>query len=180
MRLQSVHSRLTAQAMSRRPSPWPRLATAMVLLVVAAACGGDSAGPGNPQGSLSARVDGANWSANTGVMVLRANGYVSFGGSRSSGSTTLTIAFPDQGPQTYAIPATIGLNMNYTEGTTGALWQAIGFGTALGGVGTGSVVVEVLTAERVAGTFSFTAPAAQTSAASGTKTVTNGAFDIKF
>ena len=45
--------------------------------------------------------------------------------------------------------------------------------------GTGSVIITELSHTRIAGTFSFSAPALITSGAMGTKIVTSGTFDVK-
>lgn len=166
--------------------PSPRLLRAPILVagltvLALAACGGDGDGPGGPSGSgtLTARVDGSTWTATSGILALRVNNFVSFTGSVGA-NTSITIAFPDEGPGTYSIPAAVGLNFNYGVFSNGHLWQALAMGTQLGGVGSGSVTVTTLNSERVAGTFEFTAPAAQSSGATGTRVVTNGAFNIRF
>jgi hypothetical protein len=53
------------------------------------------------------------------------------------------------------------------------IWQAGGVTT-----GTGTVVITVLTARELAGTFSFSMVAGPN--ATGAKNVTNGAFDMSF
>lgn len=45
--------------------------------------------------------------------------------------------------------------------------------------GTGSVIIAELSSTRVAGTFSFSAPALIASGAMGTKLITSGSFDVK-
>ncbi len=148
------------------------------LLLVASACGGDNAGPSG-SGSLSARVDGSTWTANHGIGAARTNSFISIAGSVGA-TSNIAIAWPDEGTGTYTIPTPVGMNMNYGLYANGHVWQALAMGTQLGGLGTGSVTVTTLNAERVVGTFQFTAPAAASSGASGQKVVTNGVFDIKF
>jgi hypothetical protein len=157
------------------------LLAAGLILVVLAACGGDGGGPGGPSGSgtLTARVDGSTWTATSGILALRANNVISFTGSVGA-TSHIAIAFPDAGTGTYSVPTAVGLNFNYGVFSTGHVWQALALGAQLGGVGSGSVTVTTLNSERVAGTFEFTAPPAQSSGATGTKVVTNGSFNIKF
>lgn len=151
------------------------------LLLVGSACGGDGGGPGGPSGSgtLTAQVDGNGWTATSGILALRQSNFVSITGSVGSLSS-ITIAWPDEGTGTYSIPLATGMNLNYALFGSGHVWQALAMGPQLGGVGTGSVTVTTLNAERVVGTFQFTAPAAASSGASGQKVVTNGAFNITF
>lgn len=156
-----------------------RAAGALVpLLLLVIACGGDGSGPSG-SGTLSARVDGSSWNATAGIVAMRVNNFISITGS-VGGNTVLTIAWPDDGPGTYSIPTSVGLNMSYGIYGNGHLWMALGIGTQLGGVGSGSVTVTTLDSERVAGTFEFTAPAAESSGATGTKVITSGVFNIKF
>jgi hypothetical protein len=150
-------------------------------LLAGSACGGGNGGPAGPSGSgtMTARVDGATWTATSGIVAVRINNFVSVTGSVGAVSH-ITIAWPDEGADTYAIPLATGMNLNYGLFGSGHLWQALAMGTQLGGVGTGSVTVTTLNAERVAGTFQFTAPAAASSGASGQRVITNGAFNIPF
>lgn len=153
----------------------------LVALVLLTACGGDGGdGPNGPgaEGTMTARVNGASWSANSGVLALRINNFISITGSVGS-TSNITIAFPDEGAGTYSIPGAVGMNMNYSLFGPNHLWQALGLGPS-DGLGSGSLTVTTLTAERVAGTFQFTAPAAQSSGATGQAVVTEGAFNIRF
>lgn len=140
--------------------------------VLAASCGGGSGtptGPGN--GSMTAQVDGTAWRASQGVAATRAAGFVGVGGSASDAST-ISFAFPDTGPGSFTVASPNGTNATYVKSGQG--WTA-----AFGGGGSGTITVTTLTASRVAGTFSFTAPGV-VGGASGNKTVTNGSFDISF
>jgi hypothetical protein len=146
-------------------------------LALAAACGGDSTGPGNTgDAAVRARVDGANW-ASLAASAVRANGFVGIGANAANGST-MGLGFPDA-TGTYTMTTTVGLNASYGILATGELWMAVGLG-AQNAVGSGTVVVTELTAERVRGTFNFVAPASQGSGATGTRTVTEGTFDVRF
>lgn len=163
-------------------APAIRSLAAVALLVTVTACGSD--GPTNPpesDGSITATVDGQPWSSTIAVANYASEGFASVGGnSGTTGNVTnLTIAFPAS-VGTHVIPDATGMNMNFSILQPSQLWQALAMGTQLGGVGTGTVTVTTLNAERVVGTFSFVAPAATSSGATGNKTVTNGSFNVKF
>jgi hypothetical protein len=128
---------------------------------------------------MTARVDGSSWSATSGILAVRNSGFVSITGSVGA-TTSISMAWPDEGAGTYSIPTPVGMNFNYSVFSSGHVWQALAMGTQLGGVGSGSVTVTTSNSERVVGTFQFTAPAAVSSGATGQKVVTNGAFNIRF
>jgi len=65
------------------------------------------------------------------------------------------------------------LNLVNISSATGQTWSTVAPGS------TGSIVITTYTANRIAGTFSFTA-AALSGGATGTLTVTNGSFDVTF
>lgn len=136
-------------------------------------CGGGdgNTGPNNGpnNGSLSATVDGSSWSA-ANVAAVRSSGFVGIGAGASDLST-ISFAFPDH-TGTFTVAGQDGTNASYITG--GKTWTAT-FGTG----GSGTITVTALDASHVAGTFSFTAPGLS-GGATGTKTVTNGTFDIDF
>jgi hypothetical protein len=163
-----------------RKGRWLSCTITALLYALLTACGGDG-GPLEPvatDNSITATVDGSPWNGSSTALAMRSSGFISVTGTVAS-NTYIAFAFPDGGPGTYSIPNAVGMNFNYGEYSTGRLWQALGMGT-LGGVGAGSVTVTTLTAERVAGTFQFTAPAAASSGATGTRTITNGAFNVRY
>lgn len=151
------------------------------LLAVCAGCGGSdsptgpggSGGPNN--GTFSARINGTNWSATiiTPGMAQTA-GHVS---ALGSGSLNLSIAFAWQDqltPGTWTIGAggqSVGFNANMSQ--DGQVWIA-----GAGG-GSGTLTITTRTANRVAGTFSFTMVPGQ-GGGTGTREVTNGQFDVTF
>jgi hypothetical protein len=152
----------------------PTLATALACLVLVAACGSDD--PTEPQddqlanGTFTARIDGENFNA-TAAAVVSSNNIISVGAGNASGKT-LGFAFLSTGPGTYAIPASIGTVGTHTF--TGKTWSASAI------QGSGSVVLTTQSANRVAGTFSFVLQADAASGATGTRTITQGRFDLTF
>ncbi len=133
--------------------------------------GGDNTGPNNQTGdhTMSASVDGSSWSA-LNAAAARNNGFVGVGASASDLST-ISFAFPDH-TGTFQVGGQDGTNASFISG--GKSWTAA-FGTG----GSGTITVTTLTATRVSGTFSFVAPALS-GGATGSKTVTNGSFDVEF
>ncbi len=156
-----------------------------VLAVAAAfavlACGSDSSnstepppGGGALNGSMSAKVNGESWTATMSVQAGYANGILAFAGVDGN-NATLAIALAPAGPGSYAISGASGTNASYTlTGGQGLVWQAVSV------VGSGSVEIDTLTATRATGTFHFELPAVASSGATGTKSITEGKFDVKF
>jgi len=144
------------------------LATLSLAAVVA--CGGDDdpSGPVLTQGPLSARVDGATWTAAT-AFATNTGGFVAVGASNLAGEA---IGFALQGATTgtYAVGPSIPTNFSLTIGTN--VWAA---GPA---TGSGAVVITTLNATRVAGTFAFEVVSGTRTPA--TRSITEGAFDIEF
>ena len=63
---------------------------------------------------------------------------------------------------------------NATYSVAGAAWAANAV------AGSGTITITELDADHIAGTFSFVASASPGSSATGTRTVTEGEFDIEF
>ena len=149
----------------------PILALALPL---ATGCGDDSSGvdqSDNDDGSLSARIDGSTFTAFT-VSAVYSGGILAIAGARVTPAGTISFAFPVSGPTPVSIGTSSALNAVYTTGSQS--WAAFS------STGSGSVTITSLTASRAVGTFSFTMLPNAQSGASGTKTVTNGAFDVTF
>jgi hypothetical protein len=150
-----------------------RIGILAVGAAMALGCGGGdgNTGPNNGpnNGSMSATVDGSGWTARS-VAATKTAGFVGVGGGASDGST-IAFAFPDH-TGTFTVAGQDGTNASYTAG--GKSWNAV-FGSG----GSGTITVTALDASHVAGTFSFTAPGLS-GGATGTKTVTNGTFNIEF
>ena len=157
-------------------------ALAAVALASVIACGGDSTGPGdddddddNPivlaNGSMSARIDGAQWRASAAIAATNNNGLVAIAGTDGTGRT-IAFGVIAGGTGTFTTNSTSGTNFLIAEG--GASWHA------LLTTGNGSITFTTLTATRAVGSFSFTAPPVGGTTASGTRNVTQGAFDVTF
>lgn len=124
-----------------------------------------------PNGFMTARVDGQPFTASVSVFGINTNGVFGVSGADASGRIIGLGGLAQVGEQTIGMgnPA----NSTYTE-AAGVFWAANATS------GSGTITITELDAEHIAGTFSFVAPASQGSSATGTRTVTNGAFDIEF
>jgi hypothetical protein len=156
--------------------------------VFVSACGGSPTSPGTTtttgpivtaHGSMSATVNGVAWNATT-VSATNIPGSVGFlevvGIDLALQAVGFTLG-PGQAPGTWPMigtsPAAIGSVNTGPVGSTQS-W------TAGPGLGSGTIVIATLTATGASGTFSFTAPALAFTGATGTKTVTNGVFNVTF
>jgi hypothetical protein len=155
-----------------------RLLALLLPLPVAAAiaCGssdgstGLGGGGSLVNGSFSAKIDGATFTA-TAATVVSSSGIVSVGAGNASGRT-LGFAWVDGGTGTYPVGsgnATVGTH-TYQSHT----WSASAI------QGSGTITITTKTATRVAGTFSFVLQPDAASGATGTRTITNGVFDLTY
>lgn len=153
---------------------------ASLALLAFDACGGNDGGPtgtsGNTNvgdGTMSATINGAAWRS------LRS-------GDKGSRNGTIYAVVGLNGSYTIALgiagltaPGTVNLSLATGNGSNAIVSNANGgWGTAFNG-GTGTITVTNLTANRIAGTFSFDAPAGS-GRATGTLQVRNGKFDVTF
>jgi hypothetical protein len=164
---------------------------ALTMLLVTAACGssgGTATGPtpatpvascpgGNgATGSISAQINGVSWVAVCVKSATFFNGIVSFAGSDNvadvANAQVIGIATQASGPGTFPISLANGANGQLTIGGT-QVWEA---NAVLGGSGT--ITITILTATGTSGTFSFNLIAVPP--ATGTKTITNGVFNLTF
>ena len=145
------------------------------LLVTALGCGGDNTGPnGQTDGDMTARIDGSSWSSVAAFATrnaTNAGNIVALSGADTH-SIALAFAFVDTGPGTYTIDGTSATNAVLTDGGKGWVASAVG--------GSGTITVTTLDATHVVGTFAFSMVANDGTGATGTKSITQGAFDIKF
>lgn len=157
--------------------------TGALALALATACGGDKASTTTEptggttgtvtNGTFRATINGTSWSANGAVGVSRTttNNIVAV----AAVSPTYTIAFGISqltAPGTFSLNAG-QLNLANVSAAAGQSWSTVAAG------GTGSIVITTFTANRIAGTFSFTA-AALSGGATGTISITNGSFDVTY
>ena len=146
------------------------------LLVAAVSCGGDNTGPnGQTNGDMTAKIDGTAFSSVTTLAqrnTTNAGTIIAVSGADAHG-TGLGFAFLDAGVGTYSIGDLTPTNATVLDGT-GKVWTAGAIG------GSGTLTVTALDATHVAGTFAYSAVASAGSGATGTKTVTQGVFDVTF
>jgi len=125
--------------------------------------------PELPNGSVSALVDGQQWTSTFSITADHANSIFAFGASGDG--ITIGMAMPTAtGPGTHTIGTGSPANALITEGST--TWAANN------ATGNGTLILTSLTATNAKGTFTFTAQASGASPA--TRQVTQGTFDIDF
>lgn len=151
-----------------------KLTAALVLL---GACGEDALSPdeGDSQlanGSMSARIDGEAWSATAALAVGYTGGILAFAGSDAS-QVTIGVGFIPDGLKTYPIGPSEPTNGNLTLGSTES-WAASS------SMGSGTVTLTSFTANSASGTFTFIAEPVSTTGATGTRSLTEGVFDVTF
>ena len=161
---------------ARRPAISVRAVAAIALLAVFswAGCSQDNA-PKEvtlPGGSMSAKVDGKNWTATLAVTSANTSGIFAAAGT-GDGITIGFGGFAQEGEQ--KIEDGLGANANYTEGYTSQ-----GSWVSSPGTGTGSINIQSISATGASGTFSFVASPAPGASVTGTKTITDGKFNVKF
>jgi Family of unknown function (DUF6252) len=149
----------------------------IMTLLFAGACGGSSSTSltgtnNNAPGPLSATIDGAAWSSQLPSAVVK-NTIIAIAGIDNGLTTSVSLGFAASKPGTYSLGFGNSVAGNAIVTRGGKSW-----GSSLQG-GTGSVTLTTLTANHVAGTFSFTGVASG-GGATGTTVVTNGKFDITF
>jgi hypothetical protein len=144
------------------------------------ACGGSPTSPTvtntpSPSGTLTFKVDGASVAA-TSITAGYANGILSIGGTDVARSTTIGFALTPtaSGTGTYALDPTSAANTQIYIGNPAAGWYA---GV---GIGSGTITISSLTSTGAAGTFSFSMVSVPGSGATGTKAITEGAFNVTF
>ncbi len=167
---------------------WPALAA-----FAAINCGGgsgSSTGPGGGGGSgLTATIDGNAWAAaaltiSAGAMAGIPGGILVLGSQNANGLvTSINITLQNvRGPGTYDLgvgPDVYGGTASVGEGTAGSGGNSNSWITPLNGVA-GTVTITTLSGGRIVGSFQYTAVPGHNSTATGTRTVTNGQFDLPF
>lgn len=129
--------------------------------------------PPAPTSPVTFRVDGAVTSATSATGSL-ANGILSIGGTDTSRSTTIGFALTPTaaGVGTYPLGPLSSANAQLYVGNPAAGWQA---GV---GIGSGTITVSALTPTSASGTFSFSLAAVPGTGATGTKSITEGVFNV--
>lgn len=125
-----------------------------------------------PNGSMSATINGTAWNATLTLTGSYTNNIFAAAGSGDG----ITIGFATFGPEgTLLIQDGGGTNGVYSEiGLPGASWSASP------GTGTGSVTITSISTTGASGTFAFEATPDANTGATGTKSITNGRFDVTF
>ena len=145
------------------------------LLVTALGCGGDNTGPnGQTDGDMTARIDGSSWSSVAAFVTRNATnaGNIVAVSGADTHSIALAFAFVDAGVGTYTIDGTTPTNAVLTDGGKGWVASAVG--------GSGTLTVTTLDATHIVGTFAFSMAPSDGTGATGTKSITQGTFDVKF
>lgn len=122
----------------------------------------------NGNGTYTAKVNGQTWSADV-VEALYIGTVLSVSGSDNN--VVITVSVATQGTGTYDLSAGSAAGV-VTEGSDS--WYAVGLG------GSGSVTITSLTSHSAKGTFQFTGGPVPGAGTTGTRSVTQGAFDVKF
>ena len=147
-------------------------ALVVVLSLLATACGKSATGPGTGSSPFTATIDGTAWSSSSSSAVGVASGVFTIAGADASG-TALSLTLYNIGkPGTYPL----GVGGTIFGGTAVISKGADGWWTALTGIA-GSVTITAVSGTHIAGMFSFNATPL-TGGAAGTRSVTNGSFDI--
>ena len=139
-------------------------------LLVISGCGDDIIAPdlGNGiDGSVTMQIDGTSWTA-TFATASNQGGIVGIGAGDTQG-VGFGFAFVGTTTGTYSVGPTLANNATYSEGSLA--WSAVNT------QGSGTISVTTLTADRVAGTFTFEVEAVGTHTPA-TKSLTSGTFDI--
>ena len=145
---------------------------AVMALVTLCACDHDTTGPAKPNnGSMSAVIDGAAWTAVSIATDSAAPSSIIIQGSNAT--QTLVIAIPvDQGPGTQTVGSTTPVFAGVVMGSRS--WLA---SRTQGGAG--SITLTTVAAGHVVGTFEFTL-AEHDGASPAERQVSSGKFDVKY
>jgi hypothetical protein len=132
---------------------------------------------GHASGSMTAQINGAAWTAVCISASSFTGNIVSFGGSDNATNATvaqiISMGTTATGPGTFPIGP-----LPITNGANGLLAIGAQVWSASAVQGSGSITLTTLSSTGTSGTFSFNLLAI--APATGTKTITNGAFNITF
>ncbi|HKT78788.1 MAG TPA: hypothetical protein VJP86_01115 [Vicinamibacterales bacterium] len=173
---------------------WPIAVVSGALFLAVSACGGGSDSSTDPSGSggsgssalcsafgatgivasgtLTANIDGASFKAVCIVFNTTVGNAFGLGGVDGFTGNFKNFAFgTDKSVGTHTVGLGSVTNAGLIIGTSG--WHANS------ATGSGSVTITTLTAHNAVGTFTFSLPA-QGPPATGTKSITNGSFNVTF
>ena len=144
---------------------------AIAALVASTACGGDSTSPAKPDGvTMSARIDGAAWSAMSITIDSAPPSLLIVRGANATQELALVIPLgPGAGPQVVGSTTPIAAVL-----VTGP--QSWAASRTQGGAG--RITLTTVAPGHVVGTFEFTL--AHEGALPATRRVTSGGFDVKY
>ena len=125
--------------------------------------------PAPTQGTMTCKVDGADWSASLAVVATNSGGVFTVTGSDGSAKQCQVTLMNVNGPGTYQIG---GSMTNPNAGRWTASTDPADTYSSMLGQGSGTVEITVLTATKTEGTFSFTAK----NTAQTTVSITEGSF----
>jgi len=129
--------------------------------------------PATPASPLTFRVDGTAMAAGSAVGSF-ANGILSIAGTDTARSTTFGFAVTPTaaGVGTYTVGPISATNAQLSVGNPASGWQAAGAS------GSGTVTLTTLTSTSASGTFSFSLVAVPGTGATGSRSITEGVFNV--
>jgi hypothetical protein len=160
-----------------------RFALSVFLVLICVGCSstteptdtGSDTGTTLSNGSMSATIDGVTWTA-AAITATNSGGQVAIGATSSS-LLSINLFLLVNGPGTYTVNSAIS-SFLVSQANSGAssTWTAA---NGLAG-SSATVTLTTLTTARAVGTFSGVVVARAGTAAVGTRTITNGRFDVRF
>jgi hypothetical protein len=140
-----------------------------------AACGSTTQPRGPSNGTMTALIDGSSWAASN-IAATYPGGILAIAGTDTQGRSIGFAVGPTTTPGTYPVAVTSAVNasLNIIVGSTAQAWQAVQTS------GAGSVTLTAISANRATGTFQFTVVPVAGTGAAGTRSITQGAFDVTY
>jgi len=137
----------------------------------------------NGRSSMSARIDGVPWTALAGfIQVVRTGNTIGASGvdSFTCPIRSITFAAP-RAVGTYALgPVPLLTPLNVSTAALSGLNCPTGQWTAGAFEGSGTITISTLTSNSASGTFAFRVVAQRGTPATGTRTITDGVFNLSF
>lgn len=129
--------------------------------------------PENPlsNGTITLKVDGADWNASLAVQAVNTNGVINVTGSDSDAKQASIILYGVTEPGTYNVQAGLQHQLRWTEGLDASQTYV-----ANGILGSGSITITELSSSKIKGSFQFTGA----NSSQATKSITEGSFDATF